>query len=87
MLTLGVEEGDPSLESIEDPDFLFRTFLTDVERGGARGAAPSRLWQLILPTLAPLPLREEDCEVRLMEPREHTHTHTHTQSDIIMVTH
>ena len=39
--TLGVEEGEASRDSTEDPDFLLRTFRTEVERGGAGGGIPS----------------------------------------------
>lgn len=41
MPTLGVEVGEASLESAEEPDFLLRTFRTEVERGGAAGGASS----------------------------------------------
>ena len=45
MLTLGVEVGDASLESTEEPDFLFMIFLTEVERGGAGGGmSPPSVW-------------------------------------------
>ncbi len=41
MPTLGVEVGEASRDSTEDPDFLLRTLRTEVERGGARGGGPS----------------------------------------------
>lgn len=60
-----MEVGEASLESMDEPDFLFRTtFLTDVERGGAGGGFSSDC-----PVTPAVPLSElEDWDVRLMEP-------------------
>lgn len=64
--TLGVEEGEASLESTEEPDFLLMMFLTEVERGGAGGGL-SVGWVTTPPVT--FPFREvEDWEVRLIEP-------------------
>ena len=52
MLTRGVAVGEASLESVDEPDFLFRMFRTDVERGGARGG--------VSPTAPASPLLRED---------------------------
>lgn len=73
MHTLGVEEGEVSLEPKEEPDFLLMrlTFLTDVERGGAGGGmSPSEAFPPppLPPPALPLTKLREDCEVRLTEP-------------------
>ena len=65
MPTLGVEEGEASLESKEDPDFLLRGFLTEVERGGARGGTSPPLPP---PTTPPLRDGIDDWDVKLAWP-------------------
>ena len=72
MPTLGVEEGEASLESIEEPDFLLRMFLTEVERGGARGGGMSSLSWLTPPPTLPFRDGRDVWEVRLIEPAEQT---------------
>lgn len=68
---LTLDDGEPSRESTEEPDFRLMAALTDVERGGAGGGGSPNTPPppgVVFPPAPQLPLTEgrEDNEVRLI---------------------